>query len=501
MSGQCEPNGATGKCGPAGAGSVGTGCRGDGDCVGGLRCGFDGVLLFPKCVTAGTGDIGKTCSSSNDCTQGLFCSAGQCIQVPVQAVLAPNGYPPIIPDPTLQWQGATCPANTTSPVKALFELPRDSDPADVQQDFFRLPFPNDAARQADGSLDFSRFPRDPNPPFGFDALGRYLDVLKTEPFGDYGTVIFRFDGPVAFLGFGIEGMNPQTRFVDLTPDPARFGTIRGIAYQLHGSRDHYVCDTWFAVRSFTGDPLRPGIYGVILRNGITDLSNVPVQPSPDFEAMVSGSAPQDPRLMAAYAAYAPLRQYLAMASIQPADVLVASVFTVGDGERLVKSLQQSVAALPVPAADPWVKCGTGGVEPCPDATGPRACGSSPLFDEWHSLVTLPIFQAGTPPYLSPDQGGGIDPDRGVIAPVRTEKICAALTIPKGTPPANGWPLVLYAHGTGGSYRLHADDGSGAALASVLIDGGSADGGLLPGGYAVLGFDQVGHGPRRGDAGQ
>ncbi len=71
-------------------------------------------------------------------------------------------------------------------------------------------------------------------------------MLKTEPFGNYGTVIFRFDGPVAFAGFGIDGMNPQTRFVDLTPGP-RFGTIRGIAYQLHGSRDHYVADTWFAV--------------------------------------------------------------------------------------------------------------------------------------------------------------------------------------------------------------------------------------------------------------
>ncbi len=131
---------------------------------------------------------------------------------------------------------------------------------------------------------------------------------------------------------------------------------------------------------------------ILLRNGITDLSfNVHlVQPSPDFEAMVSGSAPQDTRLTAAYAEYAPLRQYLAMASIQPADVLVASVFTVGDGERLVKSPGAIPGRRPAraPAADPFLGEGAAPAACRSPALmrplGPRAWlrAHCPRWDEW-----------------------------------------------------------------------------------------------------------------------
>ena len=60
----------------------------------------------------------------------------------------------------------------------------------------------------------------------------------------------------------------------------------------------------------------------------------------------------------------------------------------------------------------------------------------------------------------------------------------ALTVPKGSPmPAGGWPLLVYAHGTGGSFRSHVPEGVAARMAAV--------------GVAVLGIDQVEHGTRRG----
>src|SRR5262249_40020979 len=49
-----------------------------------------------------------------------------------------------------------------------------------------------------------------------------------------------------------------------------------------------------------------------------------------------------------------------------------------------------------------------------------------------------------------------------------------------------WPLVIYAHGTGGSFRSHITEGVAARLASVESTK-----------MAVLGIDQVGHGTRRG----
>ena len=66
-------------------------------------------------------------------------------------------------------------------------------------------------------------------------------------------------------------------------------------------------------------------------------------------------------------------------------------------------------------------------------------------------------------------------------------VCLALTVPKTTMPAGGWPLVVYAHGTGGSFRSHVTEGVAGRLANV--DGTTQ--------MAVLGIDQVAHGTRRG----
>src|SRR5205085_6096777 len=65
---------------------------------------------------------------------------------------------------------------------------------------------------------------------------------------------------------------------------------------------------------------------------------------------------------------------------------------------------------------------------------------------------------------------------------RDEDVCMAVTVPKGTMPANGWPVVVYAHGTGGSFRSHINEGIAKSLAQA--------------GIAVIGIDQVQHGPRR-----
>src|SRR5882672_6580341 len=68
----------------------------------------------------------------------------------------------------------------------------------------------------------------------------------------------------------------------------------------------------------------------------------------------------------------------------------------------------------------------------------------------------------------------------------------SLTVPKGAPmPAGGWPVLVYAHGTGGSFRSAVTEG--VARREAAIDDGS--GGTYR--VAVLGIDQVEHGTRRG----
>ena len=174
-------------------------------------------------------------------------------------------------------------------------------------------------------------------------------------------------------------------------------------------------------------------------------------------------------------------------------ILDATVFTVGHPEAIGPKLASAVAAAAAPSATGWIRCGDA-PSPCPQATGDRACGTpDPAFDELHALVTLPIFQQGTEPYSTPADGGAfVLAADGTPQLQRTEAVCMSLTVPKGVAmPAGGWPLVVYAHGTGGSFRSAVTEGVAGREAS--IDDGN--GGRYH--VAVLGIDQVEHGTRRG----
>ena len=102
--------------------------------------------------------------------------------------------------------------------------------------------------------------------------------------------------------------------------------------------------------------------------------------------------------------------------------------------------------------------------------------------------------AGVPERDAPyeNEGGRIDlGPEGRARAVREEAVCFALALPRLPAPAEGWPLVIYAHGTGASFRYPIDSGLAAELAAGAIDEGQA----VP--LAMLGYDGVLHGSRRG----
>ncbi len=463
-------------CTPGGAGTDGSSCASDGDCASGLRCNIVG--LGAECQPEGTGDVGGACKLSNDCFGGLACVSNVCAQLP-------PGVPPLgVPG----WKGVDCPADVT-PVTAYFRVPRGSNDGD----FFRLPFPNDVRRKADGHPDYSSFPTPGSDLLGFDAVDRYARYVEqhTDGFSNYPTITLRFSGTIDFDSLKTQG---AVHYVDLTT-----GNELGYGWSATTGRSPYVCPNSLAVRPPQGAPLKSGgTYALVLTNTVKATGGGAVQPSADFTALLGASAPSDTALASAYAAYAPLRAWAASKSFDLGTAITGTVFTVAHATDTAQKLATAVNAAALPTASGWVKCGPGVASPCPQATGDRACGNvDPAFDELHALVKLPIFQQGTAPYLTPADGGDIAVDgTGTPQLQRTEDVCMALTVPKGTAmPGGGWPLVIYAHGTGGSFRSHINEGVAARLASV--DDGS--GGQVH--MAVLGIDQVEHGPRRGSSTQ
>lgn len=480
-------------CVAAGDAAAGEACQTDADCQGGLRCALVGLSL--ACAPAGTTDAGGDCATSTDCYAGLSCAGGACAPNPTGA--------PISGVPTFNEVECDEPVESGGTVRALFEVPGASGAA--ASDFFALPFPSDV-RLVNGHPDLTGFPTPGDALLGFDPVARYVDAVEgsASGWGANPVVLFRFSGPIDWDSFAA---TTPFFFIDVTPGitvAQGYAANGGLQVSYHRGRTNAVCDNWMAVRRFPGTPLTPGhTYAVWINFDYDDASSMvsvaedgsPIQRSPHLTAALADTAPSDPDLRATWDAYAPLREYIAfpkdawMAAPDADKILNAAVFTVEDVREPMADLAAAVEAEPVPSITDWVRCDGATPSPCPQAEGDRACGDGTAteYDEYHALVTLPIFQEGTPPYL--ESGGGVGGTK-----VRDEAVCLALTVPKGVAmPAAGWPLVIHAHGTGGSFRSHVRDEVAGNLANVTLAGGAQTH------FAVLGIDQVEHGPRRGDS--
>jgi hypothetical protein len=154
------------------------------------------------------------------------------------------------------------------------------------------------------------------------------------------------------------------------------------------------------------------------------------------------------------------------------------------------ALDAAVESSPLPQLSQLTYCDGATTSPC-EITGDtvRVCGdSSGSFYEIHGRVTIPNFQEGTLPYEFPQDGGDIVYDTsGVPQQQGTMNVCFALTIPKSAMPAGGWPLVVHAHGTGGSFKDAVDSGMAESLASASVP------------MATLTYEGVASGERKGSS--
>jgi predicted esterase len=441
------------------------------------------------------GDLAAGCTQTMDCMAGLLCLAGTCSKV---ALLQP-------------WSGATCDPNQADTATVLFHVPRASDsPGD---DFYQLPFPNDI-RRPNGKINLTGHPKPGARLLSFDLVDRYLRAIEQDStgFGVNEAIYFRFSRVPDVGSFSVQATTPTNQqsvgLLNITPSSPEYGFVSGLSFDLYGDRTRYICDRYLAIRPPFGHPLRPGTtYAAIVRNVVKDEDGATFGPDSDFKAMLADSAPTDPDLAAAWAAYAPLRAYIAddqaPTKLTTGELAAVAVFTTERVEDPMTAIQAAVAAAPAPALSPLVRCNdAGAVSPCDDgqtgAAHKRGCFPDQLvaasFDEYQGTVSLPVFQQGTAPYLDPNDGGGIIlASDGTASIVRSEPVCISLAVPHGTAPAAGWPLVVYSHGTGGSYRSAVELGLAQDYATGLASGGAA----VP--TATLGYDGVLHGTRNGNS--
>lgn len=463
----CSPNGV---CAPSGTGQEGDPCASGAECAKDLVCelyGFGGT-----CVAPGAGDLGDSCEANSDCIAGLACGpGGTCVRMV-------DAYPP--------FTGVQCPADAP-PFKIFFEVPRDGVGL---TDFFKLPFPNDARVNADGTLDLDDFPRPGPSILGIDLVDLYADALSEDfdGFSSVANVSFRFSKEFDFDTIGDNGAN--VHFVDITdPLAPEFGDDRARTFSYSTAVGLYECQHMFDVAPQRHDPLLPGhTYAVYLSSLIRSTAGeVPVLDA-DLAAVLADTQPTDPALAVVWTRYANFRTFMAQNTMTAADLAGVTVFTVQDTTDRMLRLGAQVEAGALPVLSDLTLCDGATPSPCEIAGDTdRVCGGvSADYYEIHGRMTIPNYQQGTLPYDFPPMGGQIDYD-GAGDPIvaGTLDVCFALTVPKSTAPVGGWPLVVHAHGTGGSFKAAVNNGIAREL-SVATPA-----------MATLTFDGIGHGERRG----
>ncbi len=346
------------------------------------------------------------------------------------------------------WSLSACGADEETPdpapaqpaaVAAYFDLSDDAG-------FWDCPFPIEHMRRADGTVRYDRFPN------RFDnwLTQLYLDQADAaaEGFARGGAIHFRFDGQIDAANLPTTWRHSldddcPVLLVNVQPGSARYGERVPLTAHWRTAMGTYLPQYTLTLLPYQGKPLAPGeYYAAIVRTGLGDRYGRPLAIDAKFAAVMAGDWPEGDFAAADRPAFAALGDYLTDAGLAVGDVAVATVFRPGDPVARMKKIRAAVNALSAP-----------------EIRNVKLLADYPTYYVLEAETTLPIWQDGSRPYY--DKGGRIYfDDDGDPVLVWWEWVRFAVSIPKGTMPDGGWPLLFYANGQGGSYTQVFDRAPG-----------------------------------------
>lgn len=308
------------------------------------------------------------------------------------------------------------------PVPVTMRVPDGS-----RQAFLDTPWPSDLLRRPDGGIDLRSFPN----PQNVQTLEEYLQLFQTaEGYASSGALYFRVEG-------GVDASSlPESPAASMREDASMFLVeLAAPTRRLPIEHRVYTSDTAFlpagtvAVLPLLGAVVR-GPSALVVTRKAKHASGAPLGPSEDMRALLT-CRPLDVEPAPDCTPYERLLRDLGL-SVD--DVALVQVFTPSDATRGLEAAYEWL----LDQAPPTVK----DVEKKQERQ---------LYTVYEGVVRLAQFQRGTPPFRNFDgqSGGFVFDDDGNPIVQRHEDVTFVLTVPKGTPPENGWPVVVYGHGTGG----------------------------------------------------
>lgn len=319
-------------------------------------------------------------------------------------------------------------------------------------DWTARPWPSDSLRAADGTVDLSTLPN----PDDVDILSEYLayGMEELRGFGLNSSVYFQFDGALSTNALPtadqtLRDARAPIQLVNATKGSARYAEripLEFYFYDAKGEVDpYYAGPNVLAMRPVFGFPLAEGdVYCALVTRAVRDASGGYLKrPAAFTEALADDASLQ------------PLNTWLADSQLVADDVAVATCFTTDRPTQQLLHIREHLDTLPLP-----------------EVTALSYTGKAGFQHEIQGIYLAPNFQAGDKPYdfaggeLQFDAAG--DPIVQALEPIRFKLLVPTLQ----DMPDGGWPIVIYAHGTGGDWSSCysvSDELLSRGLAMVCID--------------------------------
>jgi len=319
----------------------------------------------------------------------------------------------------------------------------------TSNDFLATPWPTDRLL-VNGKVELSNFPN----PTGTPLIANYIAYGEEtlDGWGRNGGVYFQLSGALDMSSLPsaeVTLRDPKAivQLVDATLDGARRGQRTPVLFkQVTGEGDDYYPGPTFVMRPVYGFPLADaGTYCAIVTRAVKGADGLYLAKTPSFEAAFANEA-----------SLAPLRDLMGDLAIVPGDLAAATCFTTQDATAEMRRVETFLKTRPTMAP-----------------TELKYTGQTAHLHEVQGKYLTPNFQSGEKPYTS--EGGDLRFDgQGTPIVAEEETLRYRLLIPRNsTMPAEGWPVILYSHGTFGDWQTCLDGAEQEAvregLAMICID--------------------------------
>jgi len=304
-------------------------------------------------------------------------------------------------------------------------------------DFWALPLPSDLRIQEDGSTDLEEWPGD----WSSDLLTIWLRSANDRLRNGWGLtpgVFVQLTGPIDPDSLPADAAastrSDATVFLlDVDPDSPERGQRIPVDVSFWPDGDVLAPPNLLAAVPVPGFERRPQtLYALVITSGVRDIGRERLGRSRAFHDAFedTGDAPRDAVINLRI-----MRAGLATQDFDLGRVVGGAVFTTLDPNATLLKLAEWYEELEPPTlTSPWLPA-----------------------EEYQSYQVLtaryqvPLIQSGDRPYERYGEGRIVWGDDGFPVVQETQAVRLALTIPKQPQPADGFPLTIYMHGSGGEY--------------------------------------------------